>query len=734
MKKIFSIQILLVFLFTLSACSLFPQSSEDTQENFQNSSKEKQVIQKVEASSFAVYNEDKLSYTKSLVPYKVLIDENTEISPNLFLTDETKEMLNKNAFAIFVDDYRDEYYEIYETNRYEQIPNFITTDSALHTYHLFFSFLLKDLESTKLSQALNEFSDKMIIASRKQLEELKGTFAESSAKRNMAYFVVGKKLIDPSYEIPSTVKEIVDKELNLISLSQGIEASNILGSNENPYFEDFSQYIARGHYTSSEELTKYFKSMMWYGRLSFRLSDISETTSALLIVSALNSNKDILALWEKIFEPINFFVGDPDDLSVYDYSSLGIDIFSSLSLKDIIKNGEQKIAEFIIKANLLKDPLINSMPIWAEFIDQKDRNEEIKGFRVFGQRSTIDAMIFQKLIYRDVLENKNGELRMLPRSIDIPAVFGSKEAEQLLRNFGDFSFANFEENFNKMKEIISSYSLNEWGKNLYSAWLYSLKSFTKEYEEGYPSFMMSENWKLKELISFLGSYTELKHDTVLYAKQVYAEMGGGPEMTDFDDRGFVEPNPELYNRLKSLTRMTIEGLSKRDLLSNENKESLKRLEEMMKILRDISIKQLENKVLTDEEYEFIRNYGGSLEHLFTDSLSEKDKNKDRRELLNGHPSSIITDIATNPNGEVLQVGVGPVSKIYVVFPQEGKLKLGVGGVYSHYEFPWPLSDRLTDEKWRNILFPYDPPTFEPLYDFSPEIHKWQEDFSITYSY
>jgi len=115
-------------------------------------------------------------------------------------------------------------------------------------------------------------------------------------------------------------------------------------------------------------------------------------------------------------------------------------------------------------------------------------------------------------------------------------------------------------------------------------------------------------------------------------------------------------------------------------------------------------------------------------------LSEKDKNKDRRELLNGHPSSIITDIATNPNGEVLQVGVGPVSKIYVVFPQEGKLKLGVGGVYSHYEFPWPLSDRLTDEKWRNILFPYDPPTFEPLYDFSPEIHKWQEDFSITYSY
>ena len=26
-----------------------------------------------------------------------------------------------------------------------------------------------------------------------------------------------------------------------------------------------------------------------------------------------------------------------------------------------------------------------------------------------------------------------------------------------------------------------------------------------------------------------------------------------------------------------------------------------------------------------------------------------------------------------------------------------------GGVYSYYEFPWPASERLTDEKWRSLL-------------------------------
>jgi len=34
---------------------------------------------------------------------------------------------------------------------------------------------------------------------------------------------------------------------------------------------------------------------------------------------------------------------------------------------------------------------------------------------------------------------------------------------------------------------------------------------------------------------------------------------------------------------------------------------------------------------------------------------------------------------------------------------EGKLRIAVGGVYTHYEFEWPTGDRLTDEKWREIL-------------------------------
>ena len=58
--------------------------------------------------------------------------------------------------------------------------------------------------------------------------------------------------------------------------------------------------------------------------------------------------------------------------------------------------------------------------------------------------------------------------------------------------------------------------------------------------------MTNDEWQKKSLESYLGSYTELKHDTVLYAKQVMAEMGGGDD-TVYDDRGYVMDKRRRYS-------------------------------------------------------------------------------------------------------------------------------------------------------------------------------------------
>lgn len=123
-------------------------------------------------------------------------------------------------------------------------------------------------------------------------------------------------------------------------------------------------------------------------------------------------------------------------------------------------------------------------------------------------------------------------------------------------------------------------------------------------------------------------------------------------------------------------------------------------------LKTISEKELNNEKLTDEEYELIRSYGGQLEHFWIETNKDEPAYKEtgsQRDYLNENPAAIIADVATDPNGQVLEVGTGNISEIYVVVPVDGKLKIAKGGVYSYYEFTWPMSDRLTDKKWRELL-------------------------------
>ena len=86
--------------------------------------------------------------------------------------------------------------------------------------------------------------------------------------------------------------------------------------------------------------------------------------------------------------------------------------------------------------------------------------------------------------------------------------------------------------------------------------------------------------------------------------------------------------------------------------------------------------------------------------------------------MDQNPAAIVADVATDPNGEVLEEGTGKIYSIYVVFPLEGKLRIAEGGVYSYYEFMWPLSDRLTDTKWRELLNSGK----------APELPGWTSDF------
>jgi hypothetical protein len=207
--------------------------------------------------------------------------------------------------------------------------------------------------------------------------------------------------------------------------------------------------------------------------------------------------------------------------------------------------------------------------------------------------------------------------------------------------------------------------------------------------------MRSSAWLDKSLLTALGSWTELRHDTILYAKQSGAECGGGGEDIP-TPKGYVEPNLEFWTKMKWLNTYTRDGLDSRSLLTPELIDKFNQLGDWINFLRKITIKELTNKKVSEEEYGQMEMYGADSDALMLsfaggDLISDTDKDM-----------AVVADVHTSFD-KVLEEGTGRVAAIYVVVPIEGKLYITRGAVYTQYEFEHPASDRLTDEEWQKML-------------------------------
>lgn len=656
--------------------------------------------------------------------YKVKSDLSNLYNWEQFFYDQDSEILKKLKENLFCVEkgFEKEFYETYESNRYSLAPSFVTVDSMMHTYHLYFSYLMKKTERESLAEALLSVSEQMLEKSVEQYEQLRGSEWEEAAFRNVVFFSVGAVLQNKDAEIPADVAEAVAREKSLIEDASGIDTCSLTNT-----MIDYSQFKPRGYYEGEKKLEKYFRAMMWYGQIGFLQSEEDLDRSALLMTMAMEEG--VLAEWERIYTVTSFFAGASDDLTYYEYLPAIEAAYGKEPELGVLVGNSEGWETFRSVTAQMKTPAINSIPTMNDEDPDTKSTEENKGFRFMGQRFTIDAAIFQKLIYENVQEDSEGNKRMLPDTLDVAAALGSDTAYSILEKQGDTDYAGYKENMEVLRTGIKNSPETLWSASLYSNWLYTLKPLLEEKGDGYPDFMQSEEWAKKNLESFAGSYAELKHDTVLYAKQVMAEMGGG-DLPQWDDRGYVEPEVQVWSRFTRLAARTRDGLKSFGLLSSEDEENLNRLEQMASQFLTMSEKELKNQLLSDEEYELIRNYGGNLEHFWLEAFKDEGENINSGDF----PAAIVTDIATDPNGACLEVGTGNPSRIYVIVPIDGELHICVGAVYSFYQFEQPISERLTDSEWRQMMgiSAMDNGTYN--YDSAIEQPKWTNSYRYEYKY
>jgi len=539
------------------------------------------------------------------------------------------EVVEEKGF-VFVPSHSNSFYDIYKNIMESSEPVVITSDLLSHTLNHLFDKSLIDIEMRRLSPELTGLTKKMY---------------EYSKGINRVYFETALSLIDPDF---SPSHSNVKRELKLIANADGIHTSPLLGVKV-----DYSQFKVRGHYTKNDTLKRYFTCMMWYGVVRFPLKNKKFLKIAVQQMETLKNNK-LMDTYEKITLPIDFLVGTPDDISPLILSKCDLPItiekLKKLAGKIIPPGAEQKIL-----------------------------------YTFIPQRFIPDSYMFQMLTFNSVMTYKGNDMpftagktyagiqRVFPRSLDLMGILGSKTAVKVLETLGDADYENYSAKFQEMQKWWNTYEKG----TIYDRYL---EMYALTLKEDIPT-ISPENYAFKRLNTNCGGWTELRHHTILYAKQSYT-MGITMVKEKKKPLVYIEPYKESYSKMEEI----IQGLI--TFSTGDVKNDLIDFDKIME--RILSILKNEKFPYTNADQKFLIGLPPRLKSLI-----------DKREKV---VAPLIADVHTDPNSKtVLEEGIGQPFLVYEAFNTPLGIKLFKGVVYSYYEFKQPMDKRLNDEEWKNIM-------------------------------
>lgn len=604
------------------------------------------------------------------------------------------------------------------------LPVVVTTDSFLQLFHVVFDCSLRILEKETFYPLLLNLTSYAFSAS---LADYAAIPHDSSQKQwaianATVYFAVALSLLTNStVSVPSELSSDEAFYLgniwnsNLQFVQAGEWEPNGIGVSY-----DFTQFTVRGHYVGDPQLENYFRAMMWYGQFPVFIPRINETyvwSSPHIDYLATVYMTDVmqrkyLSDWELLYNVTDALVGKSDSIN-------------PLSLETALHNvfgDHEEYLDLVLQPNgttALRDEL--AKPEYAQSILSQALQQPTPGailqdyplvFQFMGQRFVPDSYIFQNLCWDKVGYNSTGGRRILPEGLDVFAVLGSQRATQLLTP--DFDYQGFQTNLNSLTQEFDSFSIENWTYSSYTSWMYALQSLVNtNYTSGYPDFMKNLAWQDEKLNTALGSWAQLRHDSILYAKQTYVPI----YLCSYPE-AYLEPNPTFYSRMQGLANQTLQAVQilEPEMIDSAILSSLNTLIDAAGRFVTISNEELAGNPLTTDEISYLKSLvqsynggcgGPTYSGWYFDVLTGITYAANYTADLD---SRLIADVATFPPGDIdyppqiLHVGTGDVNALVAIFPlANGTLVAGVGPVFSYYEFPLVGTTRLNDEEWQSML-------------------------------
>ncbi len=627
-------------------------------------------------------------------------------------SDEAWKRILNQRFVVIPDTLR-EFFMLYEINRYDWFDSFITIDSAFHLFHLFYDYVLKDIERGPFRAGIASCSAALAHEAAEAAKSATNSDAKARLQKLEGLFTLAALLYETDLsalraaagKVSPTIKAALTHDLEKLLSASEPSRSELLGR---PV--DFTQFKVRGHYEGEPALEGYFRTVMLFGQFGLRVfapdgvspGDDLPTILALAWLSnkAQVNGKPVSEILAHLSGPIDFLVGEPEDLP---FSKLA-EVLGDRNLPDSV---DACVNPTLIKSAfeaLKKHPLPRIRP-----------QDGLQVF-VFPQRATLDSVIMQQLVYRAV--GTQAKPRWLPRLLDVMAALGSARAKTLLlETLKEGQYENYETQLAKAAREVDSLPESTWTDNLYRGWLGAFRDLCLNVDKPTEAFTRSDAWTDRILYAALGSLTTLRHDTLLYNKMGGAEAGeGGERMYRKLPQVYVDPYPSVFGRMRRMTLELYSLLKARGFLPPEEKKAdteeqdeilgastsglMKALANVFARLESAARKQSRGEALTEKEHTALFELGRDLEHL---TIALTAKQEDGFGNIYGDECSLIADIFTGDE-TVRECAIGRVFNIIVRHAaSSGFDYLYRGGTYSFYEFEQPIGNRLSDKQWKQMI-------------------------------
>ena len=172
------------------------------------------------------------------------------------LSPEQREIVLAEGFVISTRSF-DSFAAAYAYGSQQKLPAFITTDTILDAFQIVVDITWQRSEGQFLAADLMALSHAMVAVSQQQWEEAEDDSTAQAAQRNLAFFAVGSRLLDPQFTLPPLVSSIASDELTLIEQG-GRFISPLFGGQY-----DYNGFTPSIHYAKDEALSRYFRALTW---------------------------------------------------------------------------------------------------------------------------------------------------------------------------------------------------------------------------------------------------------------------------------------------------------------------------------------------------------------------------------------------------------------------------------------------------------------------------------------